>query len=434
MPQASPRPFAIPFLLVAALLAAPSASAWEYTASGGDNAFEEALAVALNHNDHVVAAGSIGGFRFFVAKVNRKHGHEIWRFELPASNPAQARAVAIGPDGHAVAAGRAAGNFTVVKLDQEDGTPYWVAHIPGGDAFAVGVDAAGDVVAAGTGPSGMFAVKLDGSDGAELWRAEPVGAAPGGQVRALALDAEGNAAVAGFTVTAGSRASFTVVELDGDDGSERWRHAIEPHPFAGINEAIAVAVDPYGDVVATGSVQVSLMDNALPIEFRVVKLWGDDGSVAWQRDLSPGPPSDSGRALAVDAAGDVIAAGSIADEAGSHPAVMKLSGADGTDLWRNLEDGRAADAVAVDGAGDVIATGTGRVDGGFDILLRKLAGATGTEIWHAQIDGPGSGEDRGRAVVVDSKNDVVVAGRLHGGASGPDFAILKRSGENGADF
>lgn len=62
--------------------------------------------------------------------MNRKHGHEIWTFELPVPN-GRALDVAIGPDGHAVASGDAGGDFTVVKLDGADGPELWRADLNG---------------------------------------------------------------------------------------------------------------------------------------------------------------------------------------------------------------------------------------------------------------------------------------------------------------
>lgn len=437
--------FALPLaaLLVLALTGAPPAQAWQYTQSAGNNGFEEAFAVALNDNDHVVAAGRLfrepeRSFRFFAAKVNRQLGHEIWTFELPVHN-GRALDVAIGPDGHAVASGDAGGDFTVVKLDQETGAPLWVSRVAQGSAFGVELDAAGDVIAAGhSGPgTGMFVVKLDGADGSELWRADLNGASPRGQVRDLDLDHAGNAVVTGFTRNAAGQSLMTVAEVAGSDGSERWRFTIEPnHPFSVPDEGIRVEVDPAGDVVAAGNVRVFDEEaNALPSELAVVKLGGDDGTLLWRHDVSSGPPSDLVRDLALDAVGDVVVGGTLGTDTGFQAAVVKLSGDDGAEAWRVLGGHRSIESVAFDAVGDVLVGGIVNSPDRFDILVRKLVGATGGEVWSSQIDGDAAnGEDTAEAVAADSAGDVLVGGTLHQSATGRDFAVLKLSGETGADF
>jgi outer membrane protein assembly factor BamB len=417
-------------LLMTSAALPTSASAWQFTTGGSANALERAHAVALAANGHVVGAGHVvtDTSRLFVAKVNRKHGHEIWRFQLPDASSSIAQAVAVDTAGHVVAAGSSGGALAVIKLDAETGAPHWISRIDGGAAFAVAVDAAGDVIAAGIlGLSGMGIVKLAGTTGTELWRAQPSGAGSGGQVRALALDHAGNAVVAGFLRDAASRNSFAVVKLAGTDGSEQWRHLIAPHEFSGGDEARAVAVDGSGDVVAGGGVRV-FTGNALPEEFTVVKVAGGDGSLVWRHDVDPGV-DDSFRALALDASGDVIAAGSL----GRQGAVVKLAGADGSERWRELS-ARNWFAVAVDGGGNAIPAGS--VSGGTaaDIVVEKLAGATGVLVWQTTVNGPGNGDDFAAAVATDDAADVVVAGDVHNGASSSDFAIIKLSGATGADF
>lgn len=438
--QPLPHRLALSILLLAsASLAAAPASAWQYTFDGGNRALEDALAVAVDdRTGHVVAAGTLSDpdlrFTFFAAKVNRQHGHEIWRFQLPDAS-GRARSVALGPDGQVAVAGESTrGQLTVVQLDAETGAPHWVTRIPGGDAFGVAVDAAGDVIAAGVLDGQMGVVKLSGADGSELWRAHPNAGGSRGQVRALALDAAGDPVVTGWSANADGRATMPVFKLDGADGEVAWGHVIEPSPFAPMDEGVAVAVDPSGDVVATGTIGI-FADNAISFELTVLKLSGDDGSLAWRRDLSPGIPSDRPRSLALDAAGDVVAVGLIADDAGLQAAVVKLSGEDGSDLWRRFVDDRSTDRVTVDPVGDVITAGVVFDDPTrFDIVVRKLAGATGDPVWRSVIAGADDGDDVPRAVLTDADGHVVVSGHLVGAGTGTDFAILKLDGATGEDF
>ncbi len=416
------RPFVL--ILTLAVLWAPLtpqlALAWEFTERGDGSAFDQALAVAVR--GHVFAAGRMND-DVFAVKLQRQQGDAIWRYNPVGSVPGSElfRAVAIDAAGHPVFAGITTeedpvdrGRFTVIKIDKDSGAPHWITRINRGDAFAVAVDAAGDVIAAGVLDDDMGIVKLRGTDGVELWRAQPTGAAPRGQAVALALDGAGNAIAAGTLRPGEFQLEFAVVKVSGADGSELWRHQISRHEFSGGDEALAVAVDGSGDVVAVGTVRV-FVDNSLPSKFTVIKLAGATGSPLWRHDVPDGTASGDGRSVVLDAAGDVIAAGNIDVSLG----VIKLAGATGTELWRHSGGpaplrGRTLD---IDRAGDVVVANRGE--------LTKLAGATGFPVWQHTLTAVGIS----REVAFDEIGDVVVVGD-----SDASFVVVKRKGSDGSDF
>jgi hypothetical protein len=101
-------------------------------------------------------------------------------------------------------------------------------------------------------------------------------------------------------------------------------------------------VDAAGDVVAAG--WTTDMD-AAPNFFTVIKFDGVTGAERWRRII----PTPSGCCLsgvsAVDAAGDVVAAGSVQDNDGSHYTVVKLRGTDGGDFGTNACKGSGSFAL-----------------------------------------------------------------------------------------
>jgi hypothetical protein len=422
------------FLLILAvglftpLLTPISALAWEFTERGDGGAFDEALAVSVG--GHVFAAGRIND-DIFTVKLHRQHGAAMWRYHPSNTVPGSesVHAVAFDPVGHPIVAGVTTeedpahrGRLTVIKIDKDTGVLHWITRVRAGSAMSVAVDAAGDVIAAGTldngaGVEGMGVVKLRGSDGVELWRAQPSGTEPGGQVRALALDSSGNAVVAGFLRNAPFRPDFAVVKLSGVDGTEQWRHQNPSHQFSGGDEAVGVAVDPNGDVVAVGTIRI-FTGNSLPSKFAVVKLAGGAGSVLWRHDVDAGGTSSSdGFALALDPLGHVIAVGGIDGQS----AVVKLAGADGSEVWRHVsDDGPRPASMDIDKRGDVVKASRNGV--------KKLSGATGTAMWPIENTAIQSLE-LARAVVFDEVGDVVVVG---GGAGG--FVVVKLRGSNGEGF
>ena len=179
-------------------------------------------------------------------------------------------------------------DFTVVKFAGTTGLPLWGKVISGtgvnsdSEALAATVDAAGDVVAAGfiqnsTGHD-FTVVKLAGGTGVEIWRQVLNGTANGDdQARAVAVDRSGNVVAAGFSENTSSSFDFTVIKFAGTSGVPLWErvlHGTAAPSGSKFEAALAVAVDPKGDVVAAGSTQ----NVGTFFDFTVVKLDGTDGS------------------------------------------------------------------------------------------------------------------------------------------------------------
>ena len=91
---------------------------------------------------------------------------------------------------------------------------------------------------------------------------------------AVTVDAAGDVVAAGGTENIGTGLrDFTVVKLAGATGVELWRQEIDG-TANGIDFAFKVAVDAAGDVVAAGRTQNTATDFG---DFTVVKLRGTDG-------------------------------------------------------------------------------------------------------------------------------------------------------------
>ena len=166
----------------------------------------------------------------------------------------------------------------------------------------------------------------------------------------------------------------------------------------------------------------------------VVRLTGrvGRGRRAAPAAAAPGSPQvvrfhgggyDQATAVAVDAAGNVYAAGSIEDGGtGAAFGVVKFDRA-GTVRWAARYEGSAggvggsALAVTADGAGNVYAAGyvgDGVIfNTNFDFLVVKF-GPTGTEQWARRYDGPARGFDQATEVVVDANGNVYVSGFSYG--------------------
>ena len=114
--------------------------------------------------------------------------------------------------------------------------------------------------------------------------------------------------------------------------------------------------------------------------------------------------------------------------------VVKISPADGSELWRsNLEDAylRQINDVQVDAAGDVITAGQMMPTNiPFDMWsVEKTSGSTGARIWYRHL-APPSGNGGIEAIAIDHANDIVAFGSRRE-ETNPTSHIVKFSGATG---
>src|SRR5207245_11109442 len=114
----------------------------------------------------------------------------------------------------------------------------------------VQVDATGDVIAVGPSETDGVVLKVSGQTGAELWRRIVPAMSGITDLEALALDADGNAVVAGRTSELHPRpprpSLFTVLKVAGTDGDVLWSRVLDGRAFTS-GEAGAVPFDARGN-------------------------------------------------------------------------------------------------------------------------------------------------------------------------------------------
>ena len=402
---------------------------------------------------NVAASGVIGseqgdfpvGF-FTVVRLDGRDGAELWRQVLSA--PSTGNAVAVDSVGNVAAAGGPR-DFTVLKFDGLTGQGQWSQIIQGAasafdESHSVALDPAGNVITAGfTSNAGSGAdftvVKSDGISGEVLWGQAVDGAAnTTDEARSVAVDGAGNVVAAGFLSNTSTGQDFAVMKFDGLSGTERWRHVIDGN--GSLNDrALAVTVDAAGDVIAAGHVFNVISSD----DFTVMKLDGVTGSELW-RHVVNGTANfpDDARAVTVDSAGNVIAAGFIANiGAGfSDFTVIKLDGLSGHELWRQSLNGTSssfdeANAVTVDGADNVIAAGVMTNSGsGVDFTTIKFDGASGQELWRQSINGAANIFDEAHGVAADSAGNVIAVGSIRNTTTFIDFTVVKFDGVSGQEL
>lgn len=184
----------------------------------------------------------------------------------------------------------------------------------------------------------------------------------------------------------------------------------------GNDAAHALAVDAAGNVYLAGSVA----DPGSTISFSVVKL--DRRGTVGLYSGSQGGVGGQAAAVAVDPAGNVYAAGTVSDGAifGQNiDALLVAWGPDGVGRWARRYDGPVAgfehlSEVAVDGSGDVYTSGSSH-GAGFDWLSQRYA-ADGTLRWTRRHSGPGSADDTVADMAPAPGGGTVVAGTARSAA------------------
>jgi hypothetical protein len=305
-----------------------------------------------------------------------------------------------------------------------DGEGNAVAALPGGDV----------VVAGSTSPFAVVGTvtRLAGGTGAEVWRKDLSGDITAfNEMLAVAANDSATAVFVGGRVrNAATMWDFTVAKLAAADGSTVWRREIDgggPETGVGFDQAVTLAVDPAGDVVAGGGLVEGTVDS-----FTVVKLAGADGTMMWMHELDA-PSYGLARRVTVDGAGDVLAVGTTMTGGFT---VVKLSGATGDELWRYGTSGEGY-AVTVDAAGDVVAAGQGFHPPQNSLLptvllVVKLAGLSGAELWRAEVVGTTLSSGGANDVTVDAAGDVIAGGGVNvTNAANSDFIVLKLAGATG---
>ena len=198
------------------------------------------------------------------------------------------------------------------------------------------------------------------------------------------------------------------------DGDEIWTLQFESSES---DSASDVAVDAEGNVYVAG-----FTDGAQPSQDGAgdgdafVSKYGPDGSEVWTRQFSHENSYDSAESVALDGAGNVFVAGHtepLSDgmmDASERSGFLRKVDSDGTEQW-GLVFGdlfNTVPGVAADGDGNVYvagATATGKVIG--DAVVRKYD-TSGEELWTQQFGTPM--HDTGIDVAIDGQGRVYVVG------------------------
>ena len=343
-------------------------------------------------------------------------------------------------------------DYCTIKINNL-GVQQWEKTFDGGSQdkpAGIVVDSAGDVIVTGSSINTKYpygydyaTIKYSGGNGNPLWLSFYDGANHGDDyAKAIAVDSAGNVFVTGSSMNSGGNNDFVTQRYSGSNGAPLWT-ATYAGPSNGDDEAVAIALDPAGNVFVTGSSNYGSSGGY--INYATIKYGGSNGNQLWAGAAvydGREHTDDIPHAMAVDSSGNVIVTGSsnYGSGGGLNYATIKYNGSNGDPFWTDLAYGaiydgsppRALDdvpaAVAVDSSGDIYVTGYSeryRMSGEgeyfyLDFTTIKYLGGDGSESWVAEYIGPGgeyvgwAGEDHPVAIAVDSSKNVYVTGYSRG--------------------
>lgn len=364
---------------------------------------------------------------FLTLKISPE-GHRLWqaRYNGSGNDVDRARAIAVDAKGYVYVVG-----------DSDNGKGNDLTHLGGLDYAIVKYDPDGK--RSSTWPDegdGVGARRYNGRDNGEE---RPV---------AIAVDDQGNVFVTGCSYAKAKHSAKPEAVMEwatisyGSDGKRRWV-SHEKADGDTPTEACALALDPKGNVYVTGAIATG-NSNVL-----TAKYDGSTGEKLWEQTFGgPSNGHDIGRAIALDAAGNVYVGGTTytgdpMDGNSENFLFMKYDSL-GTLHWHKTWDaGRHLSerfgGMAVDPRGNIYLGGQtdpGRPPayGIFDLAWCKCS-TSGKIEWDRTYNGPGNNSDIIMGICVDSLGNALITGQIYCGSRDQegteyDFFILKHSPDN----
>lgn len=361
----------------------------------------------------------------------------VMRYNGPANDEDRAAAIAANDASGVYVTGTSWGgsSFDVLTIKYSlAGESLWAMRYDGtqqgadeGRAIAVArgrVAVAGSVTASNFMTDALLLVH-DATNGTPIWSACYDGPAAGNEDGlAIAFDSSGAVIAAGYQSGAGTEWDWCVLKY-GSDGVRRWVSSYVTPEF---DYVVAVAVDANGDVYAAGN---SGSPYTLRWDMVTAKFDGRTGETLWVRRLNgQADDDDEVKAMVLDRFGNVYVAGGTTGLTSSVDLTVIKYGPTGESLWAVTYNGPAngvdwANAIAVDYWGNVYVAGYSQdTQNDFDFVTLKFNTGGGQE-WIARYDGPGHGFDEARAITVDNYGRwVAVVGTSTGDGTRNDYATV----------
>lgn len=325
----------------------------------------------------------------------------------------------------------------ITKFDTR-GNEKWTKYIGTANedkAQSIIIDSEGNVFMAGftagqigedksKGSRDAFLIKFD-INGEQSWTKQ-IGTAAWDVARDIAVDAQGNILMTGFTggqmgeELIGKGDAF-VIKFD-KSGNELWTKQIGTESY---DEANAITTDTQGNVFVAGFTQGQIGEQHKGEDDAFITKLDTNGELLWTKQMGT-ESYDYAQAVATDSQGNVFMAGythgKIRDEehqGGGDVFITKFD-TSGSELWTKqigTVNRDSANAMTTDAQDNILIAGTTtgqmgeKSEGGSDTFIAKFS-TSGEQLWIKQI-GTDS-KDGANALAIDSQGNIFMAGRTSG--------------------
>lgn len=228
------------------------------------------------------------------------------------------------------------------------------------------------------------------------------------EARDIVVDAAGNSYVTGSGFNSSGNLDAVTVKYD-VDGNQVWVRSYD-RGVSDNDEAKSIAIDASGNVYVTGYSKGSTTStDALTVKYDNA---GNQQWVAFYNGTYN--QMDEGRAIAVDASGNIFICGYSSDSAFLFDALTVCYDNAGTQQWAQIYDGPISGNdelldLVIDGSSNVYVTGNSeQASFDYDFLTIKY-NLAGSQQWLVTYAGPAGG-DYGKAITLDPSNNVIVGG------------------------
>ncbi len=361
-----------------------------YDLAGGDDV---GYAIAVSPQGDVFVAGQSAGYvgsTYVTQQTVIKYsstGTQLWAHQYGnTAGPNVVRSMLVDANGNVFLGGtdggaNASGDMCVRKLDPA-GNVTWTATYDGVHngydyVYAIAFASNGDILAAGntsTPPTNTTDIALIrvSAAGSVLWAREVGAAAQNDSAFDVAVGANGNAYVAGYTTTGSEGQNETLLAYDAA-GNFLWE---DDHDGGSSGNDVfrAVAIDPSGRVIALGSET----HNGVGTDW-VTYAYDANGSIFWEHAWDgTAHLNDTARALSIDAIGNIYVAGYSNTNATDTEAIVVEYDPNGDERFTYRYSAGPAGERFVDMAfapnGDIVLAGDANGGGsnGYDYLTARI--------------------------------------------------------------
>ncbi|MFC2088139.1 SBBP repeat-containing protein [Calditrichota bacterium] len=404
---------------------------------GSDNAY--ALTIDDQNNIYVTGTSySSSTHKDIIILKYNSSGIIQWtaRYNNQGNGPEWANDIAVDAQGNVYVTGSSFidlvtyEDYITIKYNSS-GVEQWVAHYNGPDdsydvANALTVDTQGNVYVTGrsTGTGTLFdfdfaTVKYN-SSGEEQWVARHNGSANDwDEANALAVDAQGNIYVTGYSVDSVTGSDYTTIKYN-SSGVEQWIVHYNG-PGNSSDGANSLVIDDQSNVYITGK-SYGLQTSS---DYATIK-YNSSGVEQWiARYDGPGNSADEAVSLILDNQGNVlVTGGSIGSGTSWDYATIKYNSS-GLEQWAARYDGSHAEVLAVDDQDNVYVTGYNTTIDGDNNYATVKYNSSGIEQWVMQYSGTGNDDDRPTAIAVGDQGNVYITGFSIGLDTFYDYVTIK---------